>query len=357
MIRVGFDVTVSSRAMTGVAVYAQVLEHGLPGTGVDLRVWSAALGPSGRRWSRLSNGARLAHWQTTGLGARACRDAVHLVHTATSIGPLRCQVPVVMTVHDATPVTHPIRSGPAERLFQRVYSVQAARRAAAVLAPTAVAADSIARVYGVHRRRIHVIPLGVDDRYRDVPAEHVSRVARDYRLPGRYVLFTGADTPRKNMGRLAAAMALVRRTRPDVVLVWAGPPAGDPRTYAALAADGGLRQLGYVPDADMPALYAGASCLAYVSIEEGFGLPIIEAFAAGTPVVTSNRSALSEVAGEAACLVDPTTTDAIAHGIGTVLDNEDEAARLRDAGRTRSLAFDWATTIKLTSDVYRLVAG
>jgi alpha-1,3-rhamnosyl/mannosyltransferase len=118
-----------------------------------------------------------------------------------------------------------------------------------------------------------------------------------------------------------------------------------------------VRRLGEVGEADLPAIYAGAACLGYVSECEGFGLPVIEAMAAGTPVVTSNTSALPEVAGGAALLVDPWSIEAIADGLERVLSDTALADALRVRGRARSGEFDWSRTAAGTEEIYRQVCG
>ena len=357
--RVAFDVTVSARAVTGVGVYARHLYEALVARHVDVRAWQYPLGATGRGVRRIANGTRLAAWQGVVVGHRARREGISVVHATTSVGPLGVHCPVVLTIHDATTVTMPIRTHPADRLFHRIFSVGAARRAAAILAPTQVAADAIAEHYRVPRARIHVVALGVADRFRQVTSADVLAARCTYGLERPYVLFVGADTPRKNLQTLVRAMALVGATHTDVELVCAGPTGPHAATLDAVGRAAGLRRpirrLGEIAERSLPGLYAGAACVAYVSLCEGFGLPVAEAMAAGAPVVTSNRSSMPEVAGGAAMLVDPTSAEAVADGLGRVLGDDALATRLRAAGRVRSTAFDWRRTAQLTEQVYLAV--
>ncbi len=352
--RIAYDATVSARARTGVEQYARRLYPALRDQGIDVVWWQRPLARNLGGAGRVLNGARLGAWLVWGSARRARRDGIDVLHATTSIGPVHQRCPVVLTVHDATPVTAPLHRGVADRAFQRVFSVEAARRATAVLAPTQVAAQAIADHYRVNPLRIHVVPLGVAEAFRCVTSDDVSRIRRQYALVRPFVLYVGAATPRKNLPRLIEAMQLVASQHPDVEFVIAGPAA--PR-----GASGGpalrVRHLGYVPDADLPGLYAAASCVAYVSLCEGFGLPVVEAMAAGAPVVTSNVSAMPEVAGDAAHLVDPYAIDAIAAGIVRVLEDTTLRATLLQRGRARSLAFDWRHTAARTIDVYRLACG
>jgi glycosyltransferase involved in cell wall biosynthesis len=178
------------------------------------------------------------------------------------------------------------------------------------------------------------------------PADPAAR--RRFGLDRPYLLFVGTLEPRKNLTRLVAAMATLPT---DHVLAVAGlegwgeasPPAGDR-----------VRLLGFVSDAERDALYAGADAFVYPSLREGFGLPVAEAMAHGTPVVTSRGTSTEEVAGGAAVLVDPYDVESIAHGIGTALAERD---RLSAAGRTRAAELTWEQTAAATLAAYRDVAG
>lgn len=358
--RVGFDVTLSARVTTGVGVYAQQLQQALVARGIDLCRWEHPLGPAGQKWGRLANGARLAAWQSVGCARQAARDGVQVVHATAPIGPLRVARPVVMTIHDATTVTMPVQVGPADRLFQRVFAVDAARRADAILTPTHAAAADVIEHYGVPAPRVCVVPLGVGEAFRRTTADTATYVRAIYGLDRPYVLYVGADAPRKNLRRLVQAKAVERRLD-DLDLVLAGPRGHHDAELDGLARAMGLqrplRRLVDVPSGLMPGLYAGAACVAYVSLCEGFGLPIVEAMAAGAPVVTSNCSSMPEVAGDAALLVDPTDVTAIADAIGRAVYDGALAERLRHLGRRRSATFAWETTARLTEAVYRDVAG
>ena len=172
-----------------------------------------------------------------------------------------------------------------------------------------------------------------------------ARVRTRYDLPAEFVLFVGTIEPRKNLAALAAAAASI-----DVPVVAAGASGwGD-----ATAGAGTVRFLGFVDRDDLPALYTLASVFAYPSLAEGFGLPVAEAMAYGTPVVTSAGTSTEEVAGGAAVLVDPTDVDSIATGIEQALDR---AAALRAAGLERAAQLTWERTVAATVAAYREVVG
>lgn len=355
--RVGLDVTVSARAVTGVGVYARQLHGALLTRRMTVERLEAPLGPPGSGLARLVSGARLMAWESYGLASASRRAGVDLVHATTAVGPIALRAPLVMSVHDATTVTMPVHASLADRAFQHLFCVRAARRADAILAPSEAAASAISEHFRVPRGRIRVVPLGVDERFRQAGSEDAARASARYGLLRPYVLYVGADTPRKNLALLTRAMGLVRQQYPDVELIWAGPSIQPtPRRGHDLPRPG-VRHLGVVPDALLPGLYAGARCLAYVSRQEGFGLPVLEAMAAGTPVVTSDCSALPEVAGGAALLVDPERDEAVAEGLLRVLSESGLVQRLSLAGRARSATFNWNRTAALTEEVYRAVLG
>lgn len=358
--RIAYDVTVSARTATGVGVYARELLAALGARGLDIRRWQRPLAASGPRVNRLANGVRLAGWFGVGAHRRAAREAISVYHSTTSIGPLRRRHPVVITVHDATQVTMPTGRGLADRAFQQVFRVEAARRADVILTPSHAAARAISDAYGIPASRIRVTPLGVAARFRTVSPADVNSARARYGLPVRYVLYVGAQPPRKNLSRLIDAFASLADAHADVHLVLAGPADRRDRSLDTRAADRRIAHRVHaidVPPDDLPAVYAGAACLAYVSLAEGFGLPIAEAMAAGTPVVTSNCSSMPEVAGGAALCVDPRSVDAIGEGMGRLLGDSALADDLRQRGRARSQVFDWAVTADLTERAYRDVSG
>jgi glycosyltransferase involved in cell wall biosynthesis len=361
--RVAFDTTVSSRPITGVGVYARALLSSLQERhDLALHEWRVPLVASGgHRSNRLLNGARLAAWYAAGVDVRASQEGIHVYHSTTSLGPLRVRRPVVLTIFDATLVTMPLRKGLVDRAFRRCFSVAAARRADAILSPTRASADEVAAAYAIPKERIRVAPLGVEQRFRSVSTAAIEAARMHYGLRFPYVLFVGAEPPRKNLGRLVEAFAKLAPVYPDLHLVFVGPASPRDRQVDEQIERLRLRprfhRLGSVPRDHLPAIYGGAACLAVLSLCEGFGLPILEGMAAGTPVVASNCSAMPEVAGDAAVLVDPLSVDAIAEGIDWVLGDSDLALDLRRRGRLRSETFDWSVTADLTARVYRDLGG
>jgi glycosyltransferase involved in cell wall biosynthesis len=188
------------------------------------------------------------------------------------------------------------------------------------------------------------VPLGV--RAERATREEVADARRRLGLDRPFVLFAGTREPRKNLPRLLAAFERVQVEHPDLELVLAGPSGwGD-----VAVTGGGVRALGFVPPDQLRALYAGAEALAYPSLREGFGLPVLEAMAQGTAVVTSRGTSTEDVAGGRAVLVDPLDVDDIARGLDEALQRGDELA---EAGLQRAAAMTWTRTAELTVAAYR----
>ena len=266
---------------------------------------------------------------------------VDVCHSTIAI-PAVTKAPHVVTVHDAAFVHTP------ERFTRHGVRVMTAgldrcRSADLVLCPSRATADDLASM-GFDPERLRVVPWGVEQVA--VHADDVVRVRSTHRLPEEFVLFVGTIEPRKNLPRLAAAMQHLEHRMPLVVAGATG--WGDVEVDGA--AD--VRFLGFVPHGELHALYAAASAFAYPSLQEGFGMPILEAMTTDTPVVTSRGGATEEAAGGAASLVDPTDVESIAAGIDAALERRDE---LVAAGRRRVADASWAATAAATVDAYRAV--
>ena len=209
------------------------------------------------------------------------------------------------------------------------------RRAAVVICVSQATADDAREMFGLENTR--VVHLGVDDRFRDpVPLDASQRTALG--LSGRYILHAGGASDRKNLPALADAWRRMAPRHPDITLALSGPP--HPRRTELFRDLERVALLGRVDGAVVPGLLAGAEAVVVPSLHEGFGLPVLEAMAAGTPVVAAATSSLPEVAGGAAILVAP-TGESIAEGLVTLLDGEVDPDDLVARGRTRAAEFTW----------------
>lgn len=220
-------------------------------------------------------------------------------------------------------------------------------------------ADAI-RLLRLRPEDIEVIYPGIAPAFFDVDKEQARAVARRYRLEKPYVLYVGSIEPRKNVGVLLDAWQEVARDlRDEFELVIAGPYGWGERSLhdRLQAGTPGVRYLGYVPEADLAPLTAAATVFAYVSLYEGFGLPVGQALAAGVPVVTSNISALPEVAGDAALLVDPRSRQEIRSALERLLLSPSLRLQLADRGRARAREFTWEACARKSWEFFKRVAA
>ncbi|MDT7808370.1 MAG: hypothetical protein QOJ70_2183 [Acidobacteriota bacterium] len=286
-------------------------------------------------------------------------DLLHVQYTAPPFAPC----PVVATIHDLSfehlPETFKLRSRVQLKLTVRA----TARRAAHCIAPSEFTRRDLVETYGLDPERVTTIPLAASTRFRPVEDEgEVERVRRLYGIEGEYVLAVGSIQPRKNLARLVRAYSSLRGERgrsnlPQLVLV--GKKAwlyGE--TLRAVEDEGLVGSVvltGYVSEGDLPALYTGALCFAYPSYFEGFGLPPLEAMSCGAPVLTGNLTSLPEVVGDAGLMVDPFDTEALAHALARLIDDDALRADLRERGLRRARDFDWRDTARMTLQTYRRV--
>jgi glycosyltransferase involved in cell wall biosynthesis len=271
----------------------------------------------------------------------------------------------VVTVHDLIPLLLPAyRGGPLVRLYSRL-AAASTRRAALVLTDSRASQRDIEAHLGLPPPRVRCIYLAADGLFRPEPAPDDAAVRQKYDLPERYVLYLAAHDVRKNVASLVEAFATVARTDDDVTLVIGGalpersaPPLYDPRPLVqTLGLAGAVRFIGWVDEAHKPALYRGAACAVFPSRYEGFGLPVLEALACGTPLVTTNTSSLPELLGNAGFALDPDDVKGLAGAILACLTDEPLAADLRRRGPQQAARFSWGQTARQTLAAYEEVAG
>ena len=292
------------------------------------------------------------------LAVRRLRPDVY--HSPNYIIPALLDCPSIVTVHDTAFLdrsVHRITS----HLYLTALTTIALRKATRVVCVSRYTAGRLAQKYPGAATKIRVIGEGVGERFSPQPTDALRAFCERFAVDAPYLLFVGTVEPRKNLPRLIRAYeaAVGENALPhELVLIGAaGWKTGPVReAYERSSMRDRIRFLGYVPDAYLPAAYAGADAFVYPSLHEGYGLPPLEAMACGTPVITSSTTALGEVAGPAAATVDPTDTRALAGAIGRVLCDERLRERLRAAGLSRAAAFDWDAVAGEMLDLYREAA-
>lgn len=274
--------------------------------------------------------------------------SVDLVH-ATAVAVPGARAPLVVTVHDLAFLAEPGHATKHGLRFFRRGLELTRRHARLVLVPSEATARECTAA-GIDRERIRVIPWGVTPR--TVTDADRAQVRARHRLERPYVLFVGTVEPRKNLPRVVEAVAAL--DRPDLELLLVGPEGWNEDLGALLdRLPGRVRTLGFLAPDELAPLYEGAAVVAYPSLREGFGLPVLEAMAQGAPVVTSSGTATEEVAGDAAVVVDPTSVEAIADGLEQVLGDASAAADLGRRARARAAGFTWEVVANRTVAAYR----
>jgi len=318
-------------------------------TGLRLLPWGRRATPLA--WS-LFDRPRLEHW----LG-----EPVDLVHAVALGYPLATRKPYVVTVHDIGPLSHP-RYFPARIrwIMARSLAQAVARADALICVSQATAGEVLERAGSVLAKRITVIPEGVSENFFK-PATPAALPAPAKRLTDSgipFLLATGKISPRKNTLGVIEALEWLSEDIPHH-LVLAGGQGWHTRAVRERLARSHVAErlhlLGFVAEPELRALYGAAAAFVHPSLFEGFGLPVLEAMAAGCPVITSNCSSLPEVAGEAALLVDPADREALAGAILSVCRDEVLARRLHEHGRRRARQFTWSQCARGVLDVYRQV--
>jgi glycosyltransferase involved in cell wall biosynthesis len=293
--------------------------------------------------------------ELTVLGAIAGRR-VDLLHSAAMTAPLRTRAVNVVTLADVTWIVAPEPGEAATMRLWRVVIPPVARRADRLLALSEAGAEHVVEYLRVPRERIDVVPLaagGSDLVTPTAPAELRARLGLG---EGPVVLTVSAKKANKNLARLVRAMVAVLERWPDAVLVMPGNPTPHERELRALAHELGIAASvvfpEYVDARDLEGLYALASCFVFASINEGFGIPILEAMRRGVPVACSRASALPEVAGDAARYFDPYSVRDVGDALIDLMRDRDLARELVARGREREATFTWEATARGTLESY-----
>jgi glycosyltransferase involved in cell wall biosynthesis len=340
--------------------YVDGLIGALGGTGVEMAV--ACQRADDERYARLAPSAKivagpagLGHrserhaWEQTGLPVVAEQVGADVIHMPNYSMPLRPGLPTVVTIHDLSFFTDPDRYTQLNAVSLKSATRTSARQAARLIVPSRATRDELVRVLGIEPEKIDVAYHGVDHRLFHRPDEvQVSRVTARLGLHGRpYVAFLGSLTPRKNAAALVSgwAAAVADMTAPPALVLAGGGGWSQELDEAVARIPAHLRLVrpGYLPFADLPGFLGGAIVVAAPSRGEGFGLPVLEAMACGAPVLTTYRTSLPEVGGNAVAYTEP-DAGSIAFALRALLDDPERRAALSEAGHARAQDFTWAAS-------------
>lgn len=366
--KIGIDATfIGSEKPTGLAIYTRNIVNEMVKLHDDLVLWSAdgagfnlpqqRLRPVLEEFSFLGRKRFMVRplWMELKFPELIKREKIDLLFSTVPGGMWSCPVPHVVTVHDLTPLAVPGDSPKSVQLNYRYRLGKILERASGIIADSAWTRDDICRFYKIPPARIRVIPLGYD---RDLFKPHPDReLPGDYGLRGiPYILAVGSDHPRKNLLRLARSFGMMGNRSHHLVLAGLHCDQAKKRILAEAAATAAGSEnrivfLDYVRDQDLPLLYSQATLFCYPSLYEGFGLPVLEAMACGTPVVASNTTSVPEVAGPAALLVDPTKSEELAAALDLVLDDSSRRDAMRAAGLEQVSLFSWEKAARDTLSV------
>ncbi len=270
-------------------------------------------------------------------------------HYTNFLAPVSEERPYVVTIHDMGLETlgsaHPL----AKRVYTRRLVPHVARKAKLIITNSEYSKWEIVKYLGICEDRIRVTPLAASAEFRPVP------------IPARapYFLYVGNLEPRKNLDRLIEAFARIPKKDHELLIVgnrWYQGSRAEQKARS-LGLNGRVKFLGYVPRSDLPTIFSGATGFVYPSLLEGFGLPIVEAMACGTPVITSNSSSMKEVAGQAALLINPTDVREMTDAMARLADDAILRRELSKQGLKRAAEFSWEKTAQLTLAAYQEVAG
>ncbi len=359
MMRVVLDARCATTHFPGIGRYVVNLARGLhaiaPALDLGLLVDSAARGriplPTLPQIECHASPFSLSQQWRVPLALRRARATIY--HSPYYLMPYAPSVPAVFTCYDFIPSIFPNYFSAAQRLVYRWAHWFALRATRAVLSISETTRADLARFFDVRQHHVVVTPLAPDQRFVLPSRSAIDAVRQKYNLPGDYVLYLGSNKPHKNLLMLVRAFADSQVAR-ATTLVIAGhwdtryPEA---RTVAEKSSTR-ILFLGRIDEADLPALYGGATLFVFPSQYEGFGLPPLEAMACGTPVTCSNIPSLREVVGDAGLFFDLRTKD-VREALENLLDNPGLRERLRERGLARAAEFSWEQTARATLQVYR----
>lgn len=304
---------------------------------------------SAREPAPTHSGLTAHRWEQTTLPRALNQSEIDVFHTPAGQPPLLARVPLVTTIHDISPITHPEWFSRGYAGLYRVLTPLAVRKSERIITVSEFAREEIISEYPYAAGKTEAIYNGLTP-----PAETEASV--DAVTEGEYLLFVGSLNKRKNLKTLLQAYEQYRTRVDDPLTLTLVGPEKSVFAETEIPVNSGVQTLGFVSDEELGWLYQNAAAFVFPSLYEGFGLPILEAMSAGTPVLTSDLGAMAEVADEAACLVSPSQPGSLAEGIELIGHDDDYRQQLIQNGCDRADAFTWERTAAQTAEIYRSVA-
>jgi glycosyltransferase involved in cell wall biosynthesis len=294
------------------------------------------------------------------LGREALQGKVGLFHEPHYTLPLGLHRCSVVTVHDLIQIKMTQYFSPLQRSYARWMMGRAVRSAGAVIAVSQKTKDDIVEMFGVKEERVHVVYHGIQKIFRPLPGNaRASEFRKQKGLDRPYVLYVGNVKPHKNIPALLDAFALVQKTHEDLTLAFAGGECLETealrRRAERLGIVSAIHDLRRLTEEELVSAYNGAELLVLPSLYEGFGFPVLEAMACGTPVIAADAGSLPEIAGNAAILADPMKAESIAEGIRLILERSDVREKHIRLGFERVAGFTWERTAGETMKLYERV--
>ncbi len=296
-------------------------------------------------------------WEQSAWPLQAVKEKLDLLHSMAFVTPILGQIPTIVTVYDLSFIHFPEKFPRLQRKYLESQTGRSVDHARRVITISDASRQDIHRLFSVPLEQIDVVFPGVEPHFRPISAEEVSAFREKRGLPKNFILHVGTLQPRKNLAVLLDAMA--RLKRPDIELVLVGAKGWFYEEIFNKVERSGLSSrthfAGYVPDKDLPFWYNSAKLLVFPSVYEGFGMPIIEAMACGTPVIAARTSSVPEAGGSAALYFDSQNGEALAQHLSTILNDKQTVEEMRARGFVQAQQFSWHRAGLETSQAYARV--
>lgn len=356
--RILWDMTFTVRSVSGTQVYAHNLYRSLAAASDwDFQEAYGSREKGAKRKGNLRSNAQNIWWLLAGAQAEAKRAQPDLFHAAAYLAPPRLSCPLIVNVFDITYLIFPQSFDWKWHVYARTIIPRAVQSSVAILTLSEHARSEIVRAYAVPPAKVHIVAPGIGPEFKPaVSADRIAALRAKYDLNETHLLYVGNANPRKNLTALVAAFALARRELPDLTLVLAGAgmefSSEVDRALNTYGVSHAVRRLPFIPQDELPVLYASARAFFYASKLEGFGIPPVEAMACGTPVISAPNPPMPEVLGDAAFFTFDDSPQALGRGAVRVLTDEALRRTLSARGIQRAALYTWENAAQKTLAIY-----